>query len=253
MNVKEEVLSSKELNVTELIKIQNHNGKKAVSARELHAFLEVKSNFAEWISRRIKEYSFIENQDFVSLFENSKKPKGGRPTIDYALTLEMAKELSMVEKNEKGRQARLYFIECEKRVMENYNKFYIPQTYPEALKLAYEQSLVIEEQEQQIKALSPKAEYFDDLVDRTLNLNVRDTAKELGFGQKAFIEKLITMKYVYRDSSNNIKPYQKHVDNGIFVLKEFANKNNGKTGNQTLITTNGRKVFNALLNKKALR
>ena len=86
-----------------------------VNARELHAFLEVQTRFNGWISTRIKEYDFIENQDFVSFTENSAKPNGGRPSQEYYITLDMAKELAMVERNEKGKQARQYFIACEKQ------------------------------------------------------------------------------------------------------------------------------------------
>ncbi|EJF78188.1 hypothetical protein ME7_00179 [Bartonella birtlesii LL-WM9] len=107
----------------------------AVNARELYTFLEVNSNFRDWIKNRIKEYGFLENkdfisfakilakpnasqenQDFVSFTKKRVKPKGGRPSTEYHITLDMAKELSMVERNEKGRQARRYFIECEKKL-----------------------------------------------------------------------------------------------------------------------------------------
>ncbi|WP_336288698.1 antA/AntB antirepressor family protein [Bartonella sp. CB60] len=84
-----------------------------VSARDLHAFLEVTSKFADWIKNRIKEYNFQKNQDFIAL---SKILENGGRAIEYHLTLDMAKELSMVERNEKGRQARRYFIECEKKL-----------------------------------------------------------------------------------------------------------------------------------------
>ncbi|WP_332060812.1 antA/AntB antirepressor family protein [Bartonella sp. CB74] len=86
-----------------------------VNARELHAFLEVKTNFKDWIIRRIQDYKFQEGYDFCSFLSESS---GGRPSKDYALTLDMAKELAMVERNEKGKQARQYFIECERRAKE---------------------------------------------------------------------------------------------------------------------------------------
>lgn len=87
-----------------------------VDARILHQFLEVGKKFASWITCRINEYEFIENQDFLSFSQNREKPKGGRPTVEYHITLDMAKELSMIERTEKGRQARKYFIDCEKRL-----------------------------------------------------------------------------------------------------------------------------------------
>lgn len=82
-----------------------------VNARELHAFLEVQTRFNDWISNRIREYGFVENQDFTTFTEN---PVKGRPRTEYHLTIDMAKELSMVERNEKGRQARRYFIDMER-------------------------------------------------------------------------------------------------------------------------------------------
>lgn len=89
-----------------------------VDARQLHDFLGVKKDFSTWIKDRIEQYQFIENQDFVSFPQNGGKPTGGRPAKDYALTIDMAKELAMVERNDKGRQARRYFIECERALKE---------------------------------------------------------------------------------------------------------------------------------------
>ena len=76
------------------------------------------TKFADWIKNRINEYDFVENQDFISFSENLEKPTGGRPSQEYYITLDMAKELSMVERNDKGKQARRYFIECEKKLKE---------------------------------------------------------------------------------------------------------------------------------------
>ncbi|AGF76174.1 antA/AntB antirepressor family protein [Bartonella vinsonii] len=86
-----------------------------VNARELYTFLEINSKFADWIVRRINEYGFLENQDFGFTFLKNEKRKNVI-SKEYHLTLDMAKELSMVERNEKGRQARRYFIECEKKL-----------------------------------------------------------------------------------------------------------------------------------------
>jgi len=82
------------------------------NARDLHAFLQVQTQFKDWIARRIEEYEFEEGKDFCSILSEST---GGRPAKEYALSLDMAKELSMVERTEKGKQARQYFIECERQ------------------------------------------------------------------------------------------------------------------------------------------
>lgn len=90
-----------------------------VDARVLHEFLEVDTHFKDWIARRISEYEFIENQDFILIAQKrATKGRGGdRRSKDYHITLDMAKELSMIERTEKGRQARKYFIACEKALL----------------------------------------------------------------------------------------------------------------------------------------
>ena len=87
-----------------------------VNARELHAFLEVGKDFSNWMRDRIQQYGFVENQDFVCspiLASKKQDARGGHNRKEYHLSLDMAKELAMVERNDKGKQARQYFIECE--------------------------------------------------------------------------------------------------------------------------------------------
>ena len=98
----------------EIIKITEKDGQKAVNARELHAFLGVGKDFSSWIKERISKYGFVENQDYFSFTEIGEREIGATVRKEYAISLDMAKELSMVENNEKGRMARKYFIECEK-------------------------------------------------------------------------------------------------------------------------------------------
>ena len=106
------------------------------NARDLHQFLGVQTRFNDWVKNRIKEYGFVKNQDYVLVTENlvtknanfatknlvAKNGRGGHNKIQYHITLDMAKELAMVEKNAKGRQIRRYFIECEKQTLaQNYS------------------------------------------------------------------------------------------------------------------------------------
>ncbi|HBH8221346.1 TPA: antA/AntB antirepressor family protein [Escherichia coli] len=93
-----------------------------VNARDLHTFLDVGKRFASWIVERIAEYGFVENQDFMIISQVRERIGRGRPAKDYHLTLDTAKELAMVERNEKGRQVRRYFIECEKRLRQQETK-----------------------------------------------------------------------------------------------------------------------------------
>ena len=84
-------------------------------ARELHQFLEVGKVFAAWIQERIEQYGFEQGKDYEVFSDSGNNPQGGRPSKEYTITIDMAKELAMVERNEKGKQARQYFIECERR------------------------------------------------------------------------------------------------------------------------------------------
>ena len=94
---------------------ENETKEKLINARELHKELNNKRQFADWIKQRIDKYKFLENQDFVKLHNFVMVGNLKRPQIDYYLTIDMAKELCMVENNETGRKIRRYFIEVEKR------------------------------------------------------------------------------------------------------------------------------------------
>lgn len=100
----------------ELIPIINEKEVNAVDARLLHEFLEVKTDFKDWIRRRIESYGFNEGSEYkiVSL-KNEQNLKGGRPSKEYHISIDMAKQLAMVEGNEKGKEARIYFLEVENK------------------------------------------------------------------------------------------------------------------------------------------
>lgn len=124
----------------EVVEIVEHDGKQAVNARELHQKLGSKQRFADWIKNRIEKYGFVENQDyevFHKIMKNSndvenqdfevfhkimENSNGGRSRIEYALSLDMAKELCMIENNEQGRLFRKYFIEVEKAARVKYEQ-----------------------------------------------------------------------------------------------------------------------------------
>jgi anti-repressor protein len=100
--------------MNELIKIMENEGQQAVSSRALYEFLEVKRDFTNWC-KQMFEYGFEEDKDFTPILAKST---GGRPSVDYALTFDCAKEISMLQRTDKGKQARQYFIECEKKAKE---------------------------------------------------------------------------------------------------------------------------------------
>lgn len=114
-----------------------------VDARLLHQFLESLQDFTNWIKNRIADYGFLEGQDYSIILSNRSDGKAGKRRTDYHLTLDMAKELSMVERNEKGRQARRYFIDCEKRLLQIAQSQPVPQLpKPKAIKSLYDLSYV---------------------------------------------------------------------------------------------------------------
>lgn len=245
----------------ELVKVQtNENGTQVVSARDLHQFVVVEANggqtgemFAHWIKRML-EYGFKEGLDYVieeyDLYGNpiakSSKPDNQQVRVqkrEYILTIDTAKHIAMVQKNDKGDEARRYFIECERKLKSiNLPNFEDPAEAAIAWAKQYKEKqyllLEVKEKEERLNEVLPKAEYFDGLVDNGLNVSFRDAAKEFGIKQHNFIDFLIEKKLVYRDSSYNLKPYSSSIDKGYFVIKEWKRYNT--SGLQTLITPEGR-------------
>lgn len=97
----------------ELIKVNYDSDRPTVLGRDLHKLLEVKERYNDWFHRMV-EYGFVENVDFISFTEKSVKPNGGRPAQDHQMTIDMAKEICMLQRTERGKQARQYFIQIEK-------------------------------------------------------------------------------------------------------------------------------------------
>lgn len=216
-----------------------------VSGRELHEALEVKTAYKDWFPRMC-EYGFTEGEDYTRCSNlSSENQHGGQNKIDHAITIPMAKELCMLQRTEKGSFFRKYFI----RVEEAWNS---PEmVMKRALEIANRRvkdlqisvaSLTVDNE-----IMRPKAEYFDELVDRNLLTNIRDTAKELKVKQSEFVKFLIDKKYLYRDKSGKLLPYAKHADAGLFELKEFVNEKTGFHSTQTLVTPKGKETFRLLI------
>lgn len=99
--------------------------------------------------------------------------------------------------------------------------------------------------------MQPKADYFDELVDRNLLTNFRETAKQLGIKEKDFVHFLLDKKYIYRDKRGKIMPYAQYTESGLFEIKESFNEKTQWSGTQTLITPKGRETFRLLYLKTA--
>ena len=229
--------------MNEIIKIDTTDAERpTVSGRELHEALRIETRYNDWFSRMC-EYGFEDGKDFYSILSKST---GGRPSADHALTISMAKELCMIQRTEIGRQFRQYFIQVE----EAWNS---PEmVMKRALDIANQR---VQRLTEKVSALTvdneimrPKAEYFDELVDRNLLTNFRQTANELKIAQKEFVGFLVDNRYVYRDQKGKLLPYAKYVDAGLFEIKEFSNSSTKYCGTQTLITPKGRETFRLLIN-----
>ena len=226
--------------MNELIKVNYDSDRPTILGRDLYEFLEVGTEFRHWFPRMC-EYGFAEDIDYTPVIFDH--PQNGQPTKDYQLTIEMAKEICMLQRNEKGKQARQYFIELERKW--NLPEFVMARAVKMADRKIKELETKNSEMKVQIAIMAPKSDYFDDLVDRNLLTSFRDTAKELGIKERDFIDFLILKKYVYRDQKGKIMPYADK-NNGLFEVKECFNKKTDWAGVQTLITPKGRETFRLL-------
>ena len=189
------------------------------------------------ISGKMQEINFISEGDLYRLIVSSKLPTaekferwvfdevlpsirkhGGYISGQSEMSPEelMAKALQVAQKTLEEREARIKTL------------------------TAQNSALIVEKQ-----MLQPKADYFDELVDRNLLTNFRETAKELGIGQKDFVNFLISKKYVYRDKRGKLMPYS-NKGQGLFAVKESYNEKSRWSGTQTLITPRGRETFRLL-------
>lgn len=240
--------------MNELIKITEHNGNQAVSARDLHKFLEITERFSSWFERML-QYGFVENQDFTSAKNFTLVNNGAQREIDdYALTLDCAKEISMIQRSKKGKEAREYFIECEKQLRSG--KFALPTTYKEAL-----QSLLIEveakerlqaQNELQAKELekqAPKVAYYDEVLTSQSTYNANQIAKELGMSAITLNKKLHELKVQYKQGGQWLL-YHPHQNKGYTKTVTYTytdSKGETCTNSSTVWTEKGRAFIHSII------
>jgi anti-repressor protein len=236
----------------ELIKISTDTaGRSAVSGRELHEFLKIDTRYNDWFNRMVA-YGFVENQDFEVLLKNEQNPQGGRPSSDHAISLDMAKEICMIQRSDKGKEARLYFIECERK---------LTASKPTGLALVKEamdflisenETLKISnaEKQAQIEADRPKVEFANQIGDCADGVSIREFGlvfrqNGAGFGQDGFVARLLQDHFVYRDRRKKLRPYAEYVESGLFWEK--ATLISSSSGNfqtfQVKVTGKGQKHF----------
>ena len=212
-----------------------------VNARELHEFLDVSSRYNDWIRNRISKYGFEENIDYVCLTkvlvtQTESGREGASNQKEHYISLDMAKELAMVENNDKGREARKYFIECEKKLKQVFSpkqKFLLnileaDDELSRAVAInQYEVGYVkplenkVVEQEEQITVLQPKGKFYDAVVQSETLLDIGEVSKLLnykGLGRNNLF------RYLRENSILNNKnlPYQTYIDRGYFKIVESS-------------------------------
>jgi len=197
---------------------KSQGGKDVVSARLLHQFLEVGTEFAKWFTRRVEEYGFVEGADFSSSLAEST---GGRQAQEFAITLDMAKELSMVERTEKGQQARRYFIDCEKQLrgLAEAPRPALPGTYREALVALLAEVEQKEVLEQQLALAAPKLAFVASIDASRNAVSFAQAAKYLKIAGCEGRNKLINRLRVEGILMRNREPYQRHIDAGRFEVQ----------------------------------
>ena len=235
----------------ELVKInENEKGDILINGRELHQFLEVKTKYIDWVNRML-EYGFEENIDFIEFNELSQKKEGSRlverTVKTHMLKISMAKEIAMLQRNEKGKQIRLYFIEIENR--------YNDPMYQLAKSLKYANNLIesknneiknlmIENQQKQeiIEVQQPKVEYYDKVTNSKKATGMSEVAKVLKFKVNNRPIGRNILFSILRDSNilnEYNQPYQRFINLGYFEVRQTFNSYTGEPYYTTLVTSKG--------------
>lgn len=238
--------------MNKLININYDSDRPTVLGRELHEKLRIKTVYPNWFNRMC-EYGFEDGKDYMTVSKNVIRADGTKmPQMqaEHQLTVDMAKQICMIQRTDIGRQFREYFIAVE----EQWNS---PDAIMQrALTIANARVEKLRGENKQLQAdnaaltvdkqiMQPKADYFDQIVDRNLLTNFRDTAKQLGIKPRTFTSWLLEHKYPFRDKHGKLNPYEAK-NNGLFEIKEFVNEKTGFASTQTMVTPKGRETFRLL-------
>lgn len=212
--------------MNELIKIEARNGEQLVSARELHKFLEVKTEFKIWISRIIEKYNFIENKDFIRVYQKCNTLGGVQERVDYLLKISMAKEVAMVSNTPKGKQAREYFIKCEEAW--NSPEMILARANQIQARMLenYKDKVIL--LEKKIEEDKPKVIFAGAVETSKTSILIGDLAKlikqnGIDMGQKRLFSWLRDNGYlIKRQGSDYNMPTQRAMELGLFEIKETA-------------------------------
>ena len=211
----------------ELIKIEVKNNQQLVSGRELHNFLEIKTPYTQWFERMC-EYGFVENTDYILVSQKSESSNitGIKVVQDHLITLNMAKEISMLQRNEKGKQARIYFIKCEEAW--NSPEMILARANQIQSHMIEDYTKKIELLENKVKEDKPKVLFAESVTASKTSILVGDLAKiikqnGIDIGQKRLFEWMRENGYlIKRQGSDYNMPTQKSMELELFEIKETA-------------------------------
>lgn len=236
----------------ELIKITEQNGKRAVSARELHRFLEVTERFSNWFERQL-QYGFIESVDYqgCEVFNTL----ANQILTDYALTIDTAKEISMLQRSEKGKQARRYFIECEKLAqnpVSNLSKIDLAQMVIESEREKERLQIQNQLQSEELQKQAPKVAYYEEVLQSQSTYNTNQIAKELGTSAITLNKKLRDLGVQYKQGGTWLL-YHKYQNKGYTKTQTYPfvdSNGNTQTSMQTVWTEEGRLFIHKILKQE---
>ncbi|MBC2143728.1 phage antirepressor Ant [Listeria innocua] len=220
---------------------QNESGDIIVSARELHGFLEVKTKYKDWFPRMI-EYGFVENTDFIAIAQKRATAQGNMTNfVDHHIKLPMAKEISMLQRTEKGKQARRYFLAVE-------DAWNSPEMImSRALEIANQQQ---QQMISQLAELEPKAQYYDLVLQSPSLIKVTEIAKDYGFSAR-HLNSLLNDYGIQYNLSGTWFLHQKYADKGYTHSKTYARPDGG-TSSHTYWTQAGRLFIYETLKEKGI-
>ena len=211
--------------MNELIKIEVRDGQQLVSGRELHEFLEIKTPYTQWFERMV-EYGFVENTDFIPVSQKSESGgiSGVKVVQDHFITLNMAKEISMLQRNKKGKQARIYFIKCEEAW--NSPEMILARANQIQSHMIEDYTKKIELLENKVKEDKPKVIFADAVATSQSSILIGDLAKLIkqngvDTGQKRLFNYLRENGFLIKQKGESYNmPTQKSMDLGLFEIKE---------------------------------
>lgn len=224
----------------ELIKINTTENDITLSGRELHEFLGIGTQYTKWFDR-MKEYGFEENEDYQAISQKRLTAQGNETTyIDHEIKLDMAKEIAMIQRNEKGKQARQYFLKVEKAW--NSPEMIMKRALEIANKKVENLQLENAQQKQRIGELEPKASYYDLILQNNSLVSVTAIAKDYGMGAPSLNKKLHELGVQYKLGDQWLLYAKYHNKGYTFSKTQNYSRTDGSQGSKlhTYWTQKGR-------------